>query len=284
MKLNWQRNRRFSEFSTFGIGGPISFFAAIHTPEEMEEAFSFARKERLPFFILGKGSNCLFADRGFEGVVLLNRIDFIDWKDKRVVAGGGASFSLLGFKAASRGFKGLEFAAGIPASVGGAVFMNAGASGAETQETLKNVFYLHGDGAKKIFKKGEIAFGYRSSSFQNMKGAILAAEFELEVDPKAREKQLAIIEERRQRQPLKEQSAGCIFRNPISASSGALIDGCGLKGFSVGGAAVSEIHANFFVNRGNATAQDVRTLIEIVQAKVFEQTNIRLETEIRMIG
>jgi UDP-N-acetylmuramate dehydrogenase len=284
MSLSWQRNRRLSEFSTFGIGGPISLFAVITTPEEMEEAFRFAKKENHPFFILGKGSNCLFDDAGFDGIVLLNRIDYFEWQEDLVRAGSGASFSLLGFKAASKGLKGLEFASGIPASVGGAVFMNAGANGQETCNCLEAVEFLDCEGNRHLFRKEELSFGYRTSPFQNMQGSILSATFRLEPDPKARQRQIEIIERRKQTQPLKEKSAGCVFRNPEpNCSAGALIDQSGLKGFSVGDAAVSDIHANFLINRGNASAEEMRSLIQIVQTKVYEKTGILLETEIRLV-
>ncbi len=285
MSLNWQRNRRLSEFSTWGIGGPIFLFAAIATEQEMEEAFAFAKNHCLPFFILGKGSNCLFDDAGFNGIVLLNRIDFIAWQGSAVTAGAGASFSRLGFKAASKGLAGLEFASGIPASVGGAVFMNAGANGRETEGPLSKVLYLDSEGNRREFSKEELRFGYRRSPFQTMKGAILSATFQLEPGLHARAKQLEIVEQRIKSQPLKEKSAGCVFRNPsISLSAGALIDRSGLKGVSIGAAEVSKIHANFLINRGGATAQDVLSLIALVQARVYEKTGVRLEPEIRIVG
>lgn len=286
MSLNWQRHRRLSEFSTFGIGGPIFLFAVISTPEEMEEAFAFAKEKNLRFFILGKGSNCLFDDAGFDGIVLLNRIDYINWEgESSINAGAGASFSLLGFKAANKGLKGLEFASGIPASVGGAVFMNAGANGRETRDPLLKVLYLDSDGHRKEFSKEELEFGYRSSLFQKMRGAILSATFQLEPGSEARQTQLEIVGYRMKTQPLKEKSAGCVFRNPEPLlSAGALIDRCGLKGFSIGGAQVSEVHANFLVNKGSATAADVLSLIQAIQSKVNEKTGIHLEPEIRIIG
>jgi len=285
MGLNWQRNRRLSEFSTFGIGGPVRYFAEIHTPEEMREAFSFSRDREIPFFILGKGSNCLFDDSGFDGAVLLNRIDFCTWKGEGVTAGAGYSFSLLGVQSARKGLSGLEFASGIPATVGGAVFMNAGANGSETCQALQSAVYLDSDGNQKEFTKEELVFRYRYSSFQEMRGSILSASFLLQPKIEARKTQLEIIDRRMKTQPLKEKSAGCVFRNPEPASSaGALIDRCGLKGFRVGGAVVSEIHANFIVNRGQASSKDIEGLIKIIQERVYEQTGVHLEPEIRIVG
>lgn len=277
MPLLFQKGRFLSEFSTFGIGGPIQDFVEVSTCEELEEAFAF----RGPKLIVGKGSNCLFDDRGFEGLVILNRIDFSEWKERSVTVGTGYSFSLLGVQTARKGFSGLEFASGIPASVGGAIYMNAGANGKETADSLQSVLYF--DGIWREYKREELQFGYRTSSFQSMQGVIGAATFSLFPEPTARQTQLQIVDYRMKTQPLKEKSAGCIFRNPTGASAGALIDRCGLKGFALGGAKVSEIHANFIVNVKHASAQEVKQLIQLVQEKVFAQTGVELEPEIRMI-
>jgi len=283
MSLNLSANRRLSEFSTFGIGGPIRYFMEAKSFDDMEEGLAFARGEKLPFLILGKGSNCLFSDEGFAGLAILNKIDFCEWEGGSVRAGAGYSFSLLGVQTARKGFSGLEFASGIPASVGGAVFMNAGANGKETCDPLASVLYLHVDGAKKEYRRDELFFQYRKSPFQAMQGAILAASFALTPLMEARQKQLQIIDHRMKTQPLKEKSAGCVFRNPTpDVAAGALIDRCGLKGLAVGGAKVSEIHANFIVNHTQATAHDVGALIREIQARVYEQTGIHLEPEIRI--
>jgi UDP-N-acetylmuramate dehydrogenase len=275
--LQLQKNRNLSEFSTFGIGGPIRYFVEVSSMEEMEEALSL----NLPYLIVGKGSNCLFNDKGFDGLVILNKIDFCEWKEREVTVGSGYSFSLLGVQTARKKLSGLEFASGIPATVGGAVFMNAGANGKETADSLKSVLYF--DGARKQFLKEDLFFGYRTSSFQKMKGVILAATFILNLQEMARQNQLQIVEHRMKTQPLKDKSVGCVFRNPKGISAGALIDQCGLKGLSVGGAKISEVHANFIVNAEGATSKDVLALIQLVQQKVFQQTNIELEPEIRLI-
>ena len=275
--------RYLREFSTFGIGGPIAHFAEVKTVEEMRAGFSFALQRKLPFLVLGKGSNCLFSDQGFPGVVLLNKIDFCVWQDNVVHVGAGHSFSLLGVQSARKNLSGLEFASGIPASVGGAVFMNAGANGHETCESLHAVVYLHVDGTEKTYARDELAFAYRKSPFQSMQGAIVSAKFRLIPRSEARAEQLQIIEHRMKTQPLKEKSIGCIFRNPEGASAGMLIDRCGLKGTQVGGAKVSEIHANFIVNAKDASAKDVAELMALVQKKVFEKTGVHLEPEVRTI-
>lgn len=277
MPLQLQQNRSLSEFSTFGIGGPIRLFAEASSYEEMEEAFRLP----MPVLVVGKGSNCLFDDEGFDGLVVLNKIDFCQWEENRVTVGSGYNFSLLGVQTARKGFSGLEFASGIPATVGGALFMNAGANGKETAEALHSVLYF--DGTRRAYSREELSFGYRTSPFQAMKGVILSATFALAPNPAARASQLQIIDYRMKTQPLKDKSAGCVFRNPPGQSAGALIDQCGLKGTQVGGAQISPLHANFIVNTGFAKACDVKELIQLVQERVFKQTGVYLEPEIRFI-
>ncbi len=272
-----QKNRFLSEFSTFGIGGPIRFFVEVSSVEEMEAAVSI----NIPKWILGKGSNCLFSEKGFDGLVILNKIDFCTWQETQVSVGSGYSFSLLGVQSARKGLSGLEFASGIPASVGGAIFMNAGANGQETCDTLQSVVYY--DQKREILQRKDLQFSYRTSPFQKMGGVILAATFNLTPKQTARALQLQIIDRRMHTQPLQEKSAGCVFRNPPGQSAGALIDRCGLKGATVGFAKVSEKHANFIINTGGARASDVLALIALVQQKVLEQTGIHLEPEIRVM-
>ncbi len=279
-----QTNRFLSEFSTFGIGGPIRYFKEISCIEEAQAAYAWARLQNIPVLIVGKGSNCLFSDAPFEGLVLLNRIDFCTIEGSEAHVGAGFSFSLLGVQTARKGLSGLEFACGIPATVGGAIFMNAGANGAETCATLKSVTYLHETGEIVELSRDELTFSYRHSSFQTLKGCILSAKFLLTEKVEARKDQLAIIDYRMRTQPLKQKSIGCIFRNPDKQTgAGALIDRCGLKGLSVGGAKISELHANFIVNEGSAKAGDVIELIQQIQDRVYKETGYKLEPEVRMI-
>lgn len=277
-------NYPLKNLSTFGIGGPAKYFTTVTTSNEMSEILRFCKQENMPYLILGKGSNCLFDDRGYNGLVVLNKIDFIDQVGETLFrVGAGYSFSLLGVQTARKGLSGLEFASGIPGSVGGAVFMNAGANGNETKQTLISVDFINEQGELITFNAKELSFSYRHSPFQNMRGAITSASFQLKSNPDARQKQIEIVNYRKKSQPLKDMSAGCIFRNPQSGHAGALIDQCGLKGLSVGDAKVSEIHANFIVNRENATAQDVLRLIEHIKEQVKEKTGFTIEPEIRCI-
>ena len=279
-----KKNEPLGKHTTFGVGGPASYFIDVYTKDELEESLFFANKNQLMPFFLGKGSNLIFDDRGWKGIVICNRIDFCHFKESSVEVGAGFSFSLLGTQSARKGLTGLEFAGGIPASVGGAVYMNAGANHKQTCDTLSSVVYISESGKEKVYSKNELEFRYRYSSFQQMKGAIVSAVFSLAKDPSARESRVDIITCRMATQPLKEKSAGCIFKNPTGElKSGALIEQCGLKGKRVGGAKVSEIHANFIVNESTATCDDVQKLVALIFEEVKRKTGIELEMEVRYI-
>lgn len=281
--MHLQENKPLRELSTFGIGGNARYYLEVNTSVEMCEALRYCHEQKLPFLVIGKGSNCLFDDRGFNGLVILNKISFCHYEAESVHVGAGYSFSLLGVQTARKGFAGLEFASGIPATVGGAVYMNAGANGSETCSHLTEVHYVTELGEEKVFKKEELVFSYRFSSFQKMKGAIASVKFHLALSGDARQKQLAIIDYRTKTQPYKDKSAGCVFRNPQPHHAGALIEKAGLKGFAIGGAEVSTMHANFIVNRDQATAQDVLALAKHIKSIVQEKTGVELEMEIRCI-
>jgi UDP-N-acetylmuramate dehydrogenase len=281
--MEFQQGRLLSELCTFGIGGPARYFVEVTSIPEMCQAIAYCKSQDLPFLVIGKGSNCLFDDQGFDGVVILNKISYRKQEGPLVEVGAGYSFSLLGAQMAREGWAGLEFASGIPATVGGAVYMNAGANGMETADLLKQVTYVNEKGECISYAKSELTFAYRTSSFQQMKGAIVSATFLLTPSKEARQKQLGIIEYRMQTQPYGDKSAGCVFRNPDGSAAGALIEKCGLKGEKVGDAQVSSLHANFIVNTGSATAQDVLTLATHVQETVKNQTGIHLEMEVRHI-
>lgn len=280
-----QQNRLLQDLTTFGIGGPSRYFTEARSIEDMQVALSFCKQNDLPYLILGKGSNSLFDDKGYDGMVILNKIDFLENPAPTLFhVGAGYSFSLLGTQTARQGLGGLEFASGIPASVGGAVWMNAGANGNETQTSLTSVDYITDAGDFVVLKKEDIQFAYRFSSFQKLQGAIVGATFELIPSQDARQRQIEIIQYRKKTQPLSAKSAGCIFRNPECGHAGAVIDQCGLKGLTVGGAQVSPLHANFIVNRGHATCEDVLNLIQAIKEQVHCRMNIELEAEVRHIA
>lgn len=282
--VTFQQDKLIRNHCTFGIGGPAKYLVEVRTVDEMKEAIQTCNSQSLPYIILGKGSNCLFDDRGFQGTVIINKIAFMESPSPGIFhVGAGYSFSLLGAQTARQGWSGLEFASGIPATVGGAVFMNAGANGNETCKHLATVDYVSHDGELKILNKEDMAFSYRTSSFQKMKGAIVGATFALTPSTEARQKQLDIISYRTKTQPYSDKSAGCMFRNPNCGFAGALIEKCGLKGSMIGGAKVSDLHANFIINANDATSHDVLTLVEQIKEKVREQTGVELEAEVRFI-
>jgi UDP-N-acetylmuramate dehydrogenase len=279
-----EKNVSLKPFSTYRIGGEAKFFVAVHSIDELRLAFSFAKKEGIPFLVIGKGSNCLFDDRGYNGLIILNKIDFYEEKEGEFYVGAGFSFSLLGIRSAKERWSGLEFASGIPGSVGGAVYMNAGAGGSETKDALVSVDFLGEDGDFITYKKEELTFRYRYSIFHEMQGAIVGARFQLVRSHDAKEIQIRLLNYRKETQPYGEASCGCVFRNPSQGSAGLWIERSGLKGVQKGGAEVSLKHANFIVNKGNATAKDVLALIAHVQAQVKKVVGQELESEVCYIS
>lgn len=278
-----QQKVLLSSYSTFGIGGEAAFFLSCKRVEDLRDGVAWAKEKHLPVLVIGHGSNCLFPDEGVSGLVLHNAIQsFEDCGNGSFVVGAGYSFSLLGLQTAKQGYSGLEFAAGIPGTLGGALFMNAGAHGQEVSSSLTFVDILEEGKLRRVLRE-ETRFGYRFSSFQETNSIIVAAGFQLKKDEGALPRQQEYLEHRRKTQPYKERSAGCVFRNPPGFSAGRLIEEVGLKGTRIGGAEVSSLHANFIVNKENGTAADVKALIQLVQKEVFERKNIALQCEVRLI-
>lgn len=276
-----------SSLSTLRLGGAARYYAAITTMQDMQLLVRFCYTHRVRYLLLGKGSNCLFDDLGFHGIVLHNKIGFLDiFPDGRLHVGAGYSFAHLGTLTARKGLRGLEFASGIPGSVGGAIFMNAGAQKAETADCLESVTYLFPDGTIQTFLRDTLLFGYRTSPFQRMNGAILSAHFHCQPDEEAPIRQRTLLAERLCKQPYNQPSAGCLFANPPSPhpSAGALIDQAGLKGFSIGGVSVSTLHANFLIHTGGGSSAKMQALIAHVHAEVLQQTGIDLKREVRYIA
>lgn len=271
-------------YTTIGVGGLARFFCEINTPVEFLEILDFAASKNLPIFILGKGSNVLFVDEVFEAVVVLNRLNYASYNLPEVICGSGYNISLLSTKTSRNGFSGLEGASGIPATVGGAIYMNAGAGDFETQKNLLWVKSIDFLGNIRMREKKDLFFSYRHSFFQENTEFIMEAAFELEPNANAFAKQQAIIKKRILSQPYKDQSAGCFFKNPEGFSAGALIDKAGLKGLKYNDAEISLLHANFLINKQNASASDVLDLARQVTDLVREKTGIILEQEIRLIG
>ena len=274
--------------TTFRIGGAAKYFAVPKNEEEIMEAVDFAIVKDLPYYILGKGSNVLFADEGYPGVIIeigagMEKVERIG--DTGIRAQAGVSLSALAAFAAREGLSGLEFAAGIPGTLGGAVTMNAGAYGGEMKDVIVSAKVMDEEGAVKVLSCGELELGYRTSIVQKKQLVVLEAEFLL--NPGTTEEIQNTMKElnakRREKQPLEYPSAGSTFKRPEGYFAGKLIEDAGLRGYRVGDAQVSEKHCGFVVNRGNATCAEVLQLIEEVQKKVKEQLGVQLEPEVRII-
>ncbi len=266
--------------TTFKVGGPAAVFALPKSPAALREVVGLCRKEGVRHFVLGGGSNVLFPDSGFPGVVISTaRLDGIAIDGEHVTAAAGARISELITLLHHQGTRSLDFLAGIPGTIGGAVAMNAGITGAQIGERVESVWAIDSGGEVVRFTRDECRFAYRESRFKVERSPILAVRFSLggaDYDASA------LLARRVARQP-SAPSAGCIFRNPPGDAAGRLIDVAGLKGLRVGMAKVSEKHANFIVNLGGATSADIRKIIDIVRQKVYKSFRILLELEIEVI-
>ena len=276
-----------SRHTTFQIGGPAAVFCRPETPAQLLRTLELCREHGVRSYLLGNGSNTLFSDAGFDGAVVCT----VEMKRPVTVSGNvlraaaGAPLGAVCRKAQQAGLAGLAFSFGIPGTVGGAVYMNAGAYGGELKQVLRRVTFL--DRALRLdsLPVQELALGYRTSRFETEGGVILEAEFSLAPgDPAAIEAEMQeLMARRREKQPLELPSAGSTFKRPQGAFAGALIEQAGLRGFAVGGAAVSTKHCGFVVNTGGATCADVVALTEEVARIVYEKTGYRLEREIRVV-
>ena len=272
---------------TFKIGGPADVFALPETEEQLCRVIALCKACGVKYYLLGNGSNILFADEGYNGAVLdiSSMQDTVEVHGIQLTAGAGVRLSALCKTALEHGLAGLEFAYGIPGTVGGAVYMNAGAYGGEMKDVLTTVQYLTAEGEVKETAAAELDLRYRHSIFEENGSCILSAQFALTPgEPEAiRAKMDELMAKRLDKQPLDKPSAGSTFKRPVGAFAAALIDQCGLRGYRHGGAAVSEKHCGFVVNLGGATCADVLALCEEVRAIVKEKTGYDLEKEIRVV-
>ena len=281
-----KENEPLSSHSTMRVGGPAALAAFPTNRAELCALIQTAKAHNVRHIIVGNASNILFSDRGFDGLAIFTTaMRNVTWNETSVTADCGASLTGLAAAATKRGLAGLEFAFGIPGTIGGAVYMNAGAYGSQISAVLTSSEYLK-DG--EIFSRNyeEHMFGYRTSIYRSTDDIILSAEFTLiPGDPEAiAAKAKQNMDSRRSKQPLEYPNAGSVFKRPEGAFPGALIEQAGLKGFRIGGAEFSEKHANFIVNRGCATADDILRLTETAQKTVYKQFGILLETEIIYIS
>ncbi len=276
-----------SRHTTFRVGGPADVLV---TPDRsaLAQVVALCKKEQTPYCIIGNGSNLLVGDGGIRGVVIETKgaLDTLRADGERIVAGAGALLSQAASRAASQGLSGMEFAAGIPGTVGGAVVMNAGAYGGEMKDIIESVTVLDQECREKVLSVEELELGYRSSSILKNGYIVLEAVFHLAAGDaaqiKARMQELA--GQRMAKQPLEYPSAGSTFKRPEGYFAGKLIMDAGLRGYQVGGAQVAEKHCGFVINRGGATAADIVKLMEDVKCEVERQFHVTLEPEVRMLG
>ena len=276
-----------SKYTSFRIGGDAELVALPKNEEELASLLKMSKKMDIPTAILGAGTNVLAPDEGIQGLVIclkdaMNGMEQVGPDSILVMA--GVTMSRAAVFAANLGLSGLEFAHGIPGTIGGGVYMNAGAYGGEIKDVCTRVRIMDLDGNAKWISNEEAAFSYRHSAIEDNPWIVVAAEFRLTPKPMAeiKEKMQELIGKRRASQPLDLPSAGSAFKRPVGGYAAALIDQTGLKGFRIGGAAVSEKHAGFVVNLGGATANDVKQLLKEVSDRVYEEKGIRLEPEVRI--
>lgn len=285
---NVRQQEPMNKHTTFRIGGPADFYLCPHSTKEVQEVVEICKEENLPYFILGNGSNLLVSDKGYRGVVIQLWKNFSDITVTGccIQAKAGALLSKVAGEALEAGLTGMEFASGIPGTIGGAAFMNAGAYGGEMKDIIKSVKVLDENGEIQILQKEELKMGYRTSIVKEKGYTVLGVELELaKGNPEEIRNKMEDLKKRRTtKQPLEMPSAGSTFKRPEGYFAGKLIMDSGLRGFSVGGAQVSEKHCGFVVNKGGATAMDVLTLIQEVQKKVKEVFGVELETEVRFLG
>ncbi len=274
-----------SRHTTFKIGGVADTYVKVGSLSKLSAIVKECRESDIDFMILGNGSNVLASDDGYRGVIIrldgdFRKIALVD--ENTIYCGAGATLAALCKFALNCGLSGMEFAWGIPGTVGGAVFMNAGAYDGEMKNVVYSVSHLTEDGGTGRTEKQDLRFGYRTSVYRSNKAIITGVTLKLKPGSQddIRAKMDDFLGRRSSKQPLEYPSAGSVFKRPEGAYAGALIEQCGLKGHSHGGAQVSEKHAGFIINKSNANANDVKNLIREVQTKVFDETGYNLECEL----
>ncbi|MBA9024961.1 MULTISPECIES: UDP-N-acetylmuramate dehydrogenase [Bacillaceae] len=284
-----RENEPLANHTTMKVGGPADIFIEPSSLENLEKTMKIIKEFDIEWRAIGRGSNLLVSDQGIKGAVIkLGRgLDGLEIEGTEITAGAGFSLVSLSVQFSRKGLSGLEFASGIPGSVGGAVYMNAGAHGSDISKILKKAYILFADGTLEWLSAEEMEFSYRTSILQKKRpGIVLAAVFQL--NPGNREEIVAAMQNnknyRKETQPYDKPCAGSIFRNPLPQYAGQLVQDAGLKGYAIGGAKISEMHGNFIVNTGEGTAENVLALIQHVKETVYEKFAIKLETEVEIVG
>jgi UDP-N-acetylmuramate dehydrogenase len=286
-----QENVVLANYVTARIGGACPAMLIVHTARDLEKAATTLWQMDIPFYLLGSGSNVLVSDSGVDAVILLNRAHMVKIDTKSdppsVWAESGANLGGIARQVVLRGLGGLEWAAHIPGTIGGAVYGNAGAHGSDINTNFILAEILHRESGKAMWQREQMEYSYRTSILKRQPGkaVILSARLALtRADPAEVQARMDEYAEKRKRIQPQGPSSGSTFKNPPGEAAGRLIEAAGLKGVSIGGVQVSPIHGNFFINKGNATAQDYYRLIQLVRQKVYEKFNIQLELEVELLG
>ena len=287
-----RRHEGLDRHSTYRVGGPADVLCRPETRSELVEVVTTAHVRGIPWLVLGNGSNVLFSDEGFRGLVIKIRgstpvsgtLWHLEQEDEFIRAGAGVSLPRLAWSAAAAGLSGLEFCTGIPGVVGGSIRGNAGAHGSDLSRVLESIELLQPPGNVVTIGASEAGFSYRESGIDR-DGIVTGAVFRLTPDDPENvyERIRDYSEYRKRTQPSSDQSAGCMFKNPAGDKAGRLIDAAGCKGLQVGGSRVSDVHGNFVINQGGATASDALRLIDTVRERVLERTGVALELEVRVM-
>lgn len=285
---NVLRDEPMSRHTTFRIGGPADYFVAAACAEEIREVIGICQRNSIPYYIMGNGSDLLVGDKGFRGVIIqiFKRMNAIRVEGERIFVQAGALLSRTAAAACEASLTGMEFASGIPGTMGGALRMNAGAYGGEMKQIVESADILTADGEVKTLSVDELGLGYRTSVIS--RNDYVALEVVLKLNKGSRDEIRARMDElkekRVQKQPLEYGSAGSTFKRPEGYFAGKLIEDAGLRGYRVGDAQVSEKHCGFVINRGSATAAEVAQLMEDVEDRVEQKFGVRLEPEVKKIG
>lgn len=288
LSLPVQSDASMRNYTTWRIGGPADFLITPTSEEELSAVLRFAHAEALPFLVIGNGSNLLVADAGIRGLVIKMGEPFstAHWRGADVEVSAGKLLAALALEAADRSLSGIEFARGIPGSIGGGVRMNAGAYGNTLGEFVTQIEAVDFRGEKLVLPKDEITFAYRDSSLFALDAVITKVHLHLE--PGDREESMLKMKDFLQRrsfaQPLEHPSCGSVFRNPPGDHAGHLVELTGLRGTAIGGVEVSAKHGNFIINRGQGTAAEVRELIALVQERVYAYAGVQLQPEVKFVG
>ena len=284
-----KKDEPLSGHTTIKIGGPADLFIEPSSIKNLEKTMDLVRKYKVNWRAIGRGSNLLVSDKGIEGVVIKlgNGLNHLEINETQVIVGAGYSVVSLAVQISRNALSGFEFASGIPGSIGGAVYMNAGAHGSDVSKILTRAHILFEDGTFEWLTNKEMEFSYRTSVLQNKRpGIVVEAEFKLTEGNK--EEIMEAIQKnkdyRKVTQPWNFPCAGSIFRNPLPHYAGRLVEEAGLKGYRIGDAQISDMHGNFIINAGNATAKEVLDLIEYVKKAIYDSYKIIMETEVEIIG